>query len=198
MCISKCTNSPPPPTHTPSTPLPLTLYKRNEMYRYVRGSSHRRSGRGGGRGSGSDNVTDMQPSTPTMNDNPNFSRGVPGRSTYSYGTRRPPAAMHHFVSPEGRENSQPGASPNSGFFKRLIPTRFSSRRYRRRYTCVPPFSVALFMAYTVKYAASVVHEASPRFFGVFFRNLRLRWVHVCSKHPLYRYRGNCMQSRGEG
>ena len=70
----------------------------------------------------------------TMHDNPNFSRGVPVRSTYSYNPRQTGGgATHHpFVSPGGGvgsgSNSQPSPNQGSGFFKRLIPTRFSSRR----------------------------------------------------------------------
>ena len=76
---------------------------------------------------GGGNTPDLQSAVPTMHGNPNFTRNAPGRSTYAYGTRRPaPAVMHHF-SPGG-PSSQPSPSHNSGFFKRLIPTRFSSRR----------------------------------------------------------------------
>ena len=119
---------------------------------------HRRSGRGGGgggRGMGSGTMTDMQPSSPTMHENSNFTRGIPGRNTYAYGTHRPPpVAMHHFVSPDSGDNSQSGASSNSGFFKRLIPTRFS-RRYRGRYFHVCILSRAvLYMIYMCIYTHS--------------------------------------------
>lgn len=72
-----------------------------------------------------------QPAISTMHTNPNFSRGTPGRSTYAYGSRRPPpAVIHHFeATPTGEASSQPSPGPvGGGFFKRLIPSRFS-RRY---------------------------------------------------------------------
>lgn len=71
---------------------------------------------------------DLHPAMPTaMQGNANFTRNTPGRSTYAYGTRRPAAGVMHHFSPGGTA-SQPTPNPNSGFFKRLIPTRFSSRR----------------------------------------------------------------------
>ena len=76
-----------------------------------------------------------QPSAiPTMHTNPNFSRGTPGRSTYAYGTRRPPpvSALTRFEgTPTSEASSQPSPGPSGGgFFKRLIPSRFS-RRYEK-------------------------------------------------------------------
>lgn len=64
---------------------------------------------------------------PTMHGNPNFQRGTPSRSTYAYGTRRPnpTTIQHNFYVPMGG-NSQPTSTHgSSGFFKRLIPSRFS-------------------------------------------------------------------------
>ena len=64
---------------------------------------------------------------PTMHGNPNFQRGTPSRSTYAYGTRRPTPTtiQHNFYVPMGG-NSQPTPTHgSSGFFKRLIPSRFS-------------------------------------------------------------------------
>ena len=67
----------------------------------------------------------------TMHTNPNFSRGTPGRSTYAYGSRRPPpvSALTRFEgTPTSEASSQPSPGPSGGgFFKRLIPSRFSRR-----------------------------------------------------------------------
>lgn len=72
---------------------------------------------------------DLHSAVPTMHGNPNFTRGAPGRSTYAYGTRRPqPQVMHHFRDSPSGASSQPTPGPSSGgFFKRLIPSRFSRR-----------------------------------------------------------------------
>ena len=84
--------------------------------------SHRRSARTGA--SGTSEMSDMH-------ENPNFSRGVATRSTYSYNPRRTGGVTYQSsggVSGGGGSNSQPTPGQSSGFFKRLIPTRFSSRR----------------------------------------------------------------------
>lgn len=87
----------------------------------------------------------FQPPVATMHANPNFARGTPGRSTYAYGSRRPPpvsAITRYEGTPTTEASSQPSPGPvGGGFFKRLIPSRFS-RRYnsQRRYTHVTFFS----------------------------------------------------------
>ena len=71
---------------------------------------------------------EMHSAIPTIHGNPNFTRGAPGRSTYAYGTRRPaPPVMHHFRDSPSGASSQPTPGPGGGFFKRLIPSRFSRR-----------------------------------------------------------------------
>lgn len=64
---------------------------------------------------------------PAMPANPNFTRNTPARSTYAYGTRRPsPQSFSQQYTPTGGASaSQP--APGGGFFKRLIPVRFSKR-----------------------------------------------------------------------
>lgn len=64
---------------------------------------------------------------PSMPTNPNFTRNTPVRSTYAYGTRsRPPPQFSQQYTPTGGASaSQPTAG--GGFFKRLIPSRFSKR-----------------------------------------------------------------------
>lgn len=69
---------------------------------------------------------------PSMPANPHFSRNTPARSTYAYGSRRPAPPFAQQYNPTGVGASgavQPGG-PGSGFFKRLIPVRFSSKRTR--------------------------------------------------------------------
>lgn len=72
---------------------------------------------------------------PSMPTNPNFTRNAPARSTYAYGTRSRPTPLlsqQYAYGPAGGASAlQP--APGTGFFKRLIPSRFS-KRYR--YVCV--------------------------------------------------------------
>ena len=69
---------------------------------------------------------------PSMPANPNFTRNTPARSTYAYGTRRPPQQTfsQQYTPTGGASASQP--APGGGFFKRLIPVRFSKRN---RWVC---------------------------------------------------------------
>lgn len=75
---------------------------------------------------------------PSMPTNPNFTRNTPARSTYAYGTRSrpPPPFAQQYIPTGGASASQP--APGSGFFKRLIPQRFS-KRYR--YVCVANIAI---------------------------------------------------------
>ena len=71
---------------------------------------------------------------PSMPTNPNFTRNTPARSTYAYGTRtRPPATFSQQYIPTGGAGGAQVA-PGGGFFKRLIPQRFSKRTRSVCYT----------------------------------------------------------------
>lgn len=70
---------------------------------------------------------------PSLPMNPNFSRGAPARNTFAFGTRARPATTNpqHFSPSQGTpytSYSQPTPGHGGGFFKRFMPSRFSSRR----------------------------------------------------------------------
>ena len=120
LCYSLFSLSPHPSLSSPSLSVSLSLPSPPFIHHST--APHRRP-----------DPLNYQPSAiPTMHANPNFSRGTPGRSTYAYGTRRPPpvsALARYEGTPTSEASSQPSPGPTGGsFFKRLIPSRFS-RRY---------------------------------------------------------------------
>lgn len=64
---------------------------------------------------------------PSMPANPNFTRNAPARSTYAYGTRRPPPPFGQPYASSGVAGAPHQAAVGGSFFKRLIPVRFSKR-----------------------------------------------------------------------
>lgn len=126
---------------------------------------------------------DLLSAVPTMHGNPNFTRNAPGRSTYAYGTRRPaPAVMHHF--PPGGAG-QPSPNPNSGFFKRLIPTRFSRRGSEDK-----PRSLRF------TWSMKTTSTKDPQ--GMMDEIVRVLEVHSVSQERKERYLVLCTYGEGEG